>query len=524
MNHNQESQRFNNNENISNSLVKFKKLISKKTKNNFKEENRDKQELPNTFRKSSVKYLSNKNQERTSSNPKKVQKHNNYFEKVSKMQNVIKNLPNKKKIFMSNNKNKNIIFTNNNSNNSNNLIKGLDSINNNNSTDIISKKNSRINTQNSNSKNKINLNSLFFPINKNAINFIDRNKLKTTKTINLRLFEKFEEEIIKMNDKEKNDKIQINSNNYLDSDRFFIYNSLKTLPEIKNEKIFKKIIKTNNKQVMRNNNNDSKDKFHKIRKEIKNIILNQNFHKTKYSLKKLMDLNPYHSVPKNVKYCNLLELKNISEQLSYVNGIAQSRGVTCQPHFFKRDINFKNNKNFNLNANLKIIDSVTVTYNNNYVSSKGELVWRILKKLKKKFISSSFRQACVFQGYSELWRYYSLLLEKMLVNYSAFKWFIIKDKYMEKKVFTEFLQYMDINLKENKLFPDKVYLLFDYNGNDKINIKIFYFIMELISNSSKFIDKINFLCELFEDNNKKNFINVIEMQEILKRIIIIYMK
>ena len=508
MNKNQESQGFNNNNNrtISNSFLKFKKLISNKTKNKYNEENRDKQESPNTFRKSSFKCLS-KNKERTSSNKKK-EKLKNYFGKVSKLQNAQKNY------YMSI-KNKNIILRN---NNSNNLIKGLDSINNI-STDIISKKNSRINTQNSNSINKINFNKLFFPINKNAINFIDRNKLKSTKTINLRLFEKFEEELIKMNDNKKNARIQINSNNYLDSDIFFIYSSLKTLPEIKNEKIYKKILKTNNNKLNKNNNNnDNKDKFQKIRKEIKNLILNQNFRKTKYSLKKLMDLNPYHSVPKNVKYCNLVEIKNISEQLSYVSGIVQTRGVSCQPHFFKRDINFENNKNFN--SNLKVIDSVTVTYNNNYASNKGELVWRILSKLTKKFISSSFRQACVFQGYSELWKYYSLLLEKMLVNYSAFKWFIIKNKYMEKNVFTEFLQYMDINIKKNKLFPDKVYLLFDYNGNDKINIKIFYFIMELISNSSNFLDKINFLCELFEDNNKQNYINIIEMQEILRSMIL----
>ena len=258
--------------------------------------------------------------------------------------------------------------------------------------------------------------------------------------------------------------------------------------------------------------NESKIKLFKNKRKSKTL------NKIKYSLKKLMEMNPYHLVPKDVRFGDLIEIKKISEQLSHVNGVVQSRATTSQKHFFKNDLNFMNNKISNFNS--KIINSVTVTYSNNYSWQKGELVWRILKKMKTISGSSAFRQACLFQGYSELWKYYSMVIEKMLVNYSIYKWFITKEKYMAKEVFIEFIQYMEIKINENKLFPDKVFLLFDTTRSGKINIKIFYFIMEITSNSSSEIDVINFLIELCEDKQKSNYTNVLEMQEMIKSIIL----
>ena len=489
-----------NNKQKANSIFRFQKINNNDNRIEIKEKNYKKKELhSNTFKKSSLNYKS-RNQRINTLNGNNITEFNNNHNTFSNKFIIQEKTKNSKK---NTSRNQPHNYSN----------KKLDSIDN--TSTVI---NLRLKTHDSFLQNKFKFKNLYCPVTRNAINFIDRNKLRATKTINLKLFEKFEEELGKVNDNLNNKKIKINSNNFLDSERFFIYGSLKTLPEIKKANIFKKIIKVSNKHL--NNKEKERDKFQKIKKGINKIISNQDYKKAKYSLKKLMDLNPYHSVPKNVKYCNLLEIKNISEQLSYVSGIAQTRSASTQPHFFKKDINFSNKKNTNPNS--RVIESVSVIYNNNYSSKKGELVWRILQKLQNKSmsISSAFKEACIFQGYSELWKHYSLLLEKMLVNYSQFKWFIIKEKYMEKQVFTEFLQYLDIDTKENKLFPEKVFLLLNNNGEDRINIKLFYFIMELISNSSKTIDKINFLLELFEEKEKANYINVSEMQEIFKSIIL----
>ena len=345
-----------------------------------------------------------------------------------------------------------------------------------------------------------NLNKLFSSTSRNAINFMDRNRLKATKTINLKLFQKFEEETskIKENNAKKNED-QINMDSPLNTN-----NNIKDL-------LNKEKYEDENKIILKSLN-ESKIKLFKNKRKSKTL------NKIKYSLKKLMEMNPYHLVPKDVRFGDLIEIKKISEQLSHVNGVVQSRATTSQKHFFKNDLNFMNNKISNFNS--KIINSVTVTYSNNYSWQKGELVWRILKKMKTISGSSAFRQACLFQGYSELWKYYSMVIEKMLVNYSIYKWFITKEKYMAKEVFIEFIQYMEIKINENKLFPDKVFLLFDTTRSGKINIKIFYFIMEITSNSSSEIDVINFLIELCEDKQKSNYTNVLEMQEMIKSIIL----
>ena len=228
-----------------------------------------------------------------------------------------------------------------------------------------------------------------------------------------------------------------------------------------------------------------------------------------------MTLNPYHYVSSMVKYCNSIEMKNISEKLSTVNGAVFNKKATSKQLFFKNENN-NNNKRVN-----KVIESFLVSYTNN-LSLKGGLVWRILAKITKSTGFSSFYNACKFKGYFELWKHYSILIEQLLVKYTEFKWFLEKTKFMKEEVFKEFLTCVKIELKNDKTFANKVLLLFDDNCNGEMNIKVFFFIMELTSKSSSDIEKINFYTELFSDlhlKNSVNCINVLEMYDIIKHII-----
>ena len=467
------------------SFQRFKHLLFNKNNKGINEEKEFEENTIHSLKKRSFKSLSKINQNSSYKNP--IKTYNNFIG------NTISFSIDKNKDINSAKKNQKHFSRN------KEIIKGLNTTNNY-STDINSKVFTGIKTYSDNTKNKTSPKKFFIPVKRNAINFIDRNKLKTTQTVNLRLFEKFEEEVGNFKSTNKIIKVHMNDKHFLDSDGFLLFKSFKNLPDSKGDDALKKNMTKKKDNV-----------FYNIKKHMINV--NKPGH---YSLKKLMELNPYHSVPKNVKYCNLVDIKKISEQLSHVSGIVHSREVKTKRHFFKGDMHFTNNKHY---INSKIINSFTVTYNNNYSWNKGELVWRILGKLEKKTLSSSFRQACIFQGYAELWKHYSMVLEKLLVNFLSYKWFITKNKFMQKDVFTELLQYMDINIKENKTFPDKVYLIFGTNGKETMNIKIFYFIMELISNS-KSNEKIIFLLELFEDHNKPGYINVMEMQEILKTLIL----
>ena len=313
---------------------------------------------------------------------------------------------------------------------------------------------------------------------KNYINFKDRLKLKNTKVLGLKLYEQFEE------DKRKN----ISRNKSSD-------------------------------KIMKINSYDVSQKDYKNTPFLDNVIKqyeNKKKYKSKrsiqYSLKQLMKMNPYHYVSTRVRYNNAIEMGKISEKLSNVNSVKPSQQTTFKNNFFK--------ENFHQNINTKVIKTVKVQFNNNF-SYQGGLVWRVLSKLQKNKISSEFKQICKFQGYKELWKYYGMLLEKLILNYPIFKWFLEKDKLMGENVFIEYLQCLKIDINIDESFPRKIFLLFDDTGEGKINIKIFFFIMKLLSSTSD-IDKINFFMKLFEDVNRKDeklCINLLEMFEILKYII-----
>ena len=117
---------------------------------------------------------------------------------------------------------------------------------------------------------------------------------------------------------------------------------------------------------------------------------------------------------------------------------------------------------------------------------------------------------------------YIILIEQLLVKYSEFKWFLEKNKYIQEDVFKQFLTCIKIENKNDNSFTNKVFLLFDDDCTGQINIKVFLFIMELISKSSNNIEKINFCTELFTDIkliNENKCINVMEFFEIFKKII-----
>jgi hypothetical protein len=118
-----------------------------------------------------------------------------------------------------------------------------------------------------------------------------------------------------------------------------------------------------------------------------------------------------------------------------------------------------------------------------------------------------------------------MVIEKLLVNYNEFKWFYEKDKYMKEEVFNEFLECkkLQVEMKEELSFGNKVFLAFDELNAGEINLKKFFLVMELTSKSNINIDKIKFIIQLFEDYNlryEEKSINISEMNELLKILIL----
>ena len=436
---------------------------------------------------------------------------NNNYKKNGKISRKIYKLYNLKKKF---NHPKNDLFTSNWATNISNLNDNIKNNYTENINEIKIKKNKNALSKSFNEKYYSNISNNNLNLNKNeerkrkknTISYLDRNKIKKLNTMTLKLYEiylqrknqTFKTEESMMNDSIFNPK----NNNYI----------MESFNEVENNNVMRKYKK---KDLSINSSFISSQSFSsnfetKIKKKLKKFKTER-----KYGLKQLMEINPYHYVSGMVKYCNSVEMKQISEKLSNVNGASFNKKATYKPLFFI------NENTTNKDRIRKVVNLSSVSLNKN-LAFKGGFVWRILSKISKSSGYSAFYHACKFKGYSELWRHYSIFIEQLLVKYPEFKWFLEKNKYMKEEVFKEFLTCMKLETKYDNSFTNKVFLLFDEESTGEINLKIFFFIMELTSKSSTDTEKINFYTELFTELKLKDeikCINVLEMYDIIKNII-----
>ena len=324
--------------------------------------------------------------------------------------------------------------------------------------------------------------------NKNYINFLDRNKIRNIKLTTLNIFHQY------LNEKSNSPK-----RNILKSDIF------DNIDSERNSKRNKKKSKLELNLFSDNSSKISKSHF-------KNRL-------RKFTLKELMDINPYHYVPSKVKFSKIIEMGLISEKLGDMDS-----GITH--HIAKNNMNFFIDKSSKKSKNNRVIDTFQVSYNKNLLHKSG-LVWRILQKfyIKRKGINPSFKQACKFKAIAELWKYHSMIIEKLLVNYDKFKWFLEKEKFMREEVFTEFIECkkLESEIKGEITFAKKVFLAFDDNGIGLINIKLFFLVMEITSKYYNILEKINFICDLveeFELLNEKSSVNILDMYDLFKNLLV----
>ena len=348
---------------------------------------------------------------------------------------------------------------------------------------IISNRNSNYSKEINNTESNIrkkDLNKLF---SHNLIKFEDRRKIKKLNSSKvLRLYQLYLQR--------KNQKFQIDE--LLPTDRTF------SNKKIESEK--------NNLFSNYNNINHPLNKSFYNYSNISTYRSKQksNKNKRKYNLNILMKLNPYHLVSTKVKYSNYIDMKDISNKLTELDdgGIKIRRTET--PLFFKNS-NIKNNKIG------KMINSSFVQFNQK-ISHECDFIWRILSMIKKVSGYSPFYTSCLFKGYYELWKNYSVLIEQLLVKYPLFKWYLDKNRYMKEEAFNEFISCLKLETKNDKTFATKILLLFGENG--LIDIKKFLLIMELSSISTDIVEKVNFIEDLLyveELKGQEYYINVMEM-------------
>ena len=297
-----------------------------------------------------------------------------------------------------------------------------------------------------------------------------------------------------------------NKNNFYNSDNITINNDDNFQRSVKYTKTLKG---QKNLELLNENNTFFNNlKFH--RKNKSNIIRN----KKNFSLEHLMNLNPYHLTSKKVLYDPIINCKLISNQLNDL----KSNIIQENKNIIKNNIKINNNNNNNKN---KFLFSCTYKLNNR---KKEDLLWRILSIFSKMNLSNNVKQIFIYEGFRQLWHQYAILIEKLLINYKNFKWFLEKNKFITESIFSEFINLIENNdISESKKFSHKIFLLLDNNNSGYLNIKKFFFFMEFTNdNNSIASDQIEFIIDLFEDvykiNEEKN-INVTEFLEIFKYMI-----
>ena len=395
-----------------------------------------------------------------------------------------------------------------------------------------SKKKTQLNTTNSiniskkshtiksnNSPNKI-----FLKKNRNYINFVDRNKIRNIGLISLKLFDDYlDEKTISL--KGNNQKSNLNHRKrYPTLYEDFKRNSFKANFFNTNSNVIS--VENDLKKKLQNL---GKDHINNLKISYNNTSFLKNYDKMKnvrkkFSLHQLMEMNPYHYVSNFVKYSNSIKMKKISETLGNIHGADFNIKATSQRYFFKGQ-SYKNKKLQN-KTNNRVINSFQVTFNTN-MSHKSGLVWRILKKFKmnKNNAIPSFKHACKFKAYYELWKHHSMIIENLLVNYDKFKWFFEKQKFISEEVFSEFLECkkLEKKIKGELSFANKVFLAFDETCSGLINIKAFFLIMEITSKSNNNLGKINFISQLvetYENRFEEKSVNISDMYELFKYLII----
>lgn len=229
--------------------------------------------------------------------------------------------------------------------------------------------------------------------------------------------------------------------------------------------------------------------------------------KIKYTLKDLMNKNPYHLVSKSVKFSPFLDNVYISPQLNALGG----GSVTTR--------NVKRLKLLNQSKPMTVFDSISVHFNSNNSKNNKDLLSRLLSMLHEINIPSNFKNAIIFEAIKLLWQKNSLTIEKLIIFYKDYKWFLEKKEKISQKVFSEFLNLIKLE-KSDSGFSERVFLIFDTQKTGYINIKDFFFLMKLTSKNSDFYDKISFISDILVDLRKgTDDVNIKDINSLFKIII-----
>lgn len=283
---------------------------------------------------------------------------------------------------------------------------------------------------------------------------------------------------------------------------------------ILSKNIHKILEKQNTKE---DNGNQNKYKITEENNDVKQKTQSTKKTRPRYTLKYLMELNPYHLVDNKVKFSPLLNNMFISPKLNAYGG---SMRVQDKPASYRNRIFEEGTFKSLSRTSYKLNSRKNNSHSNDYASTRYGLLNRLLVLSNKISISNNFRNVIIYEAIKLLWNQYSITIEKLIIYYKKYKWFLEKKEKISKKVFREFLEVIKLE-KTHSSFSDKVYLIFDSLKTGFINIKEFFFLMKLTGSNLNYYSKISFIVEILVDIHygKGEKINIAHIVNLFKSII-----
>ena len=216
--------------------------------------------------------------------------------------------------------------------------------------------------------------------------------------------------------------------------------------------------------------------------------------KINYTLRELIKLDPYHLLNKGVKD----DIKIYS----------------------KKNENFKfpniGKKTKTINGDfLRVLNSNSLLIKNSI--NKTQLIKKLFKI--KDETNSDLKYIIIWEGIYHLWQKHSAIINNLLVKFWEYKLFINKNEIITFEELNEFLIFIfeisSVKISFSCFLEDISYLFSE--DKKKINLKKLYTIFMITNNNISYIDKIDYLCNVWE-NKDSGEINIKKLLYYLKNV------
>lgn len=220
----------------------------------------------------------------------------------------------------------------------------------------------------------------------------------------------------------------------------------------------------------------------------------KNSRKINYTLKELIKLDPYHVLNRGVK--------DDIKRYSIKNEIFKF------PNIGKKSITSNGNYLRVLNCNSLLIKSN---------KEKTQLIKKLFKI--KNESHCEFKYIVKWEGIYHLWQKHKVIINNLLVKFYEYKWFINKNEIMTFEELNEFLIFIfeisSVKISFSCFLEDLSYLFSE--DRKKTNLKKLYTVFIITNNNISYIDKIDFLCNVWE-NKDSGEVNVRNLFYYIKNI------